>query len=205
MGKRGPMTDEAKAARLAKRRATLEAKKQAALKQLGEPPTRKKLRKGRKMTAEQKAAAVERLAKAREAKKLKTADSDAPAPKYHAVDPTVVALPDDNPMSLKNVREWLKQNKMLLKSISDMKTSKSMKDRLEYIRVSCFVQDLETYIRTGVYLNSHSGKDGKTPVKRYCVAMAYYADGTPKRTVGVHYPDIGLYTTEMEKEDRAAA
>ena len=32
--------------------------------------------------------------------------------------------------------------------------------------------------------------------------MAYYKDGTPKRSVGVHYPDIGeIYTEEMRRED----
>ncbi len=34
-----------------------------------------------------------------------------------------------------------------------------------------------------------------------CVAMAYHADGTPKRSVGVWYPDIGTYTQEMYDED----
>ena len=35
------------------------------------------------------------------------------------------------------------------------------------------------------------------------VAMAYYPDGTPKRTVGVFYGDIGeVYTNEMYLEDR---
>ena len=30
--------------------------------------------------------------------------------------------------------------------------------------------------------------------------MAYNKDGTPKRSVGVMYPDIGVYTTEMDNE-----
>jgi len=34
-----------------------------------------------------------------------------------------------------------------------------------------------------------------------CVAMAYYPDGTPKRSVGVFYPDINIvWTNEMELE-----
>jgi hypothetical protein len=33
--------------------------------------------------------------------------------------------------------------------------------------------------------------------------MAYRSDGTPKRTVGIWYPDIGTYTIEMEEEDNA--
>ena len=34
-----------------------------------------------------------------------------------------------------------------------------------------------------------------------CVAMAYDADGNPKREVGVLYQDIGVYTQEMYNED----
>ena len=29
-----------------------------------------------------------------------------------------------------------------------------------------------------------------------CVAMAYYPDGIPKRSVGVFYPDIGVVWTK---------
>ena len=33
--------------------------------------------------------------------------------------------------------------------------------------------------------------------------MAYYPDGTPKRDVGVYYPDMGcVYTKEMYEEDK---
>ena len=28
-------------------------------------------------------------------------------------------------------------------------------------------------------------------IQHTCVKMAYYPDGTPKRTVGVYYPDLG--------------
>ena len=32
--------------------------------------------------------------------------------------------------------------------------------------------------------------------------MAYYSDGTPKRNVGVYYPDMScVYTQEMYNED----
>ena len=36
-----------------------------------------------------------------------------------------------------------------------------------------------------------------------CVAMAYEDDGTPKRSVGVFYPDLGcIYTQEIYNEEK---
>ena len=64
---------------------------------------KKKYRKARKpLTEAQKAERRERLAKARASKK---------PPKYVAVSPEVRDLPDDHPVSLKKVREWIKTNK----------------------------------------------------------------------------------------------
>ena len=40
----------------------------------------------------------------------------------------------------------------------------------------------------------------KFKTKFKCVVMAYNKDGTPKRSVGVMYPDIGVYTPEMDNE-----
>jgi hypothetical protein len=46
-----------------------------------------------------------------------------------------------------------------------------------------------------------SGQDEEHKVVPRCVAMAYYPDGTPKRSVGVFYPDINIvWTNEMELE-----
>ena len=44
-----------------------------------------------------------------------------------------------------------------------------------------------------------SGQDETNKVIPKCVAMAYYPDGTPKRSVGVFYPDIkAVWTNELE-------
>ena len=37
-----------------------------------------------------------------------------------------------------------------------------------------------------------SGKHEEQKVIPTCIAMAYYPDGTPKRDVGVFYPDIDM-------------
>ena len=58
----------------------------------------------RKMTAEQKQAAVERLAKARE-KRLKENP-----PEYKNIAQKVQNLPEDHTFSMQNVKEWIKNN-----------------------------------------------------------------------------------------------
>ena len=75
-----------------------------------EEPVKKKVRKRRKpMSDEQRAAAAERLAVAREKRFAKN------PPKYKNVHPSVLAKPDDDTFSLKNVRQWIKTQKELLK------------------------------------------------------------------------------------------
>ena len=171
------------AKRTAKAQATREAKKKAALEQLGLTTERKKIRKVRKpMTAEQKAAAAERLAKARAAK--------GPA-KNSTFDSEVAALPDDHPFSLKNVKQWHKVQKDVLASIRRMKDSKDASERNYYNEVSVYVYNLEQYMRTGVYMDFKAGDNMEKRITQRCLKMAYHADGTPKRTVGVWYPDIG--------------
>ena len=62
----------------------------------------------RKMTEEQREKAAERLRVARE-KRLRENP-----PKYANVHPSVLAKPDDDPLSRKNVVSWIKTQKSLL-------------------------------------------------------------------------------------------
>ena len=49
-----------------------------------------------------------------------------------------------------------------------------------------------------------SGKEETNRVIPKCVAMAYYPDGTPKRSVGVFYEDImTVWTKDMDERDYA--
>ena len=151
----------------------------------------KKVKRKRKpMTPEQKAAAAERLAKARAAKGTSENTS---------IPEEIRNIPDNEPLSVKNVRAYLRNNEDLLKSIKSMKDSKEAKDRMYYERVSTYVHNLKKYLSTGVYLDNRWGMEGEKHIKYFCTTMAYYPDGTPKRTVGVHYPDCGVWTEEMNK------
>jgi hypothetical protein len=178
-----PLSKAAIARRTAKSKATREANQKAALADLGIDITRKKIRKPRKeMTPEQKAAAVERLAKAREAR--------GPA-KNSAYDEEVRKLPDEHPLSLKRVKQWLVTQKEILSSVKHFKDSKEASERNTYNVTFTYVQNLEAYLKYGVYFDHKSGEHMESNIKHTCVKMAYYPDGTPKRTVGVYYPDLG--------------
>ena len=195
---RQPLTPAQIKARTAKAKATREAKKKAALEALGldTPKTSKpkKMRKTRKMTPEQKKAAADRLRKARENKEPS---------QNKMVDESVRNLPDDYPFSLKNVREWIKENKQMLTSIRSFKDSKDASERAKYQSVETYVANLEAYLRSGVYLDNRWGAQAQNKINYRVTVMAYYNDGTPKRSVGWLYPDIGVYTQEMADEDRA--
>ena len=141
------------------------------------------------MTAEQKAAAVERLAKARAAKGVV---------QNLSVNEAIRDIPDDDPLSVKNTKLNLKHNQELLKAIKALKNSKDAKERGYYNQISTYVDNLKKYLSTGMYLDNKFGAERNGNIKYKCVAMAYHKDGTPKRTVGVVYPDCGLWTIEME-------
>lgn len=192
---RRKLTAEEMAAKVAKMKATKAANKAKALETLGlsKFDRTKKTRKKRVMTAEQKAAAAERLAKAREAKK--------PAAML-TVHESLRDIPDTDPFAPARVRGWIKNQSQMLKAMKPMKDSKDAKDRAAYLDVEVYLANLQAYLRTGVYLDNRWGAERQHRVTQRCVAMAYNKDGTPKRTVGVWYPDIGgVYTLEMEQED----
>ena len=109
-----------------------------------------KLRKKRKpMTEEQRAAAIERLAKARAARGITGTKN---------IHPDVLALPEDHPLSYKNVKEWLDYNKDRLKSIKSQKDSKDREERMEFQVVQNYVKNLRIYLKDSVWLDHRYGK-----------------------------------------------
>lgn len=180
-----PISKTTLARRTAKSKATREAKQKAALEDLGLMVKRTKIRKPRKaMTPEQKEAAAENLRKAREAK--------GPSKNSQYAE-NVRLLPDDDPLSLRTVQGWIKVQKEILSSMKGWKESKEADERNRYNIVSVYVDNLESYLRHGVWFDHKAGEHMEKNIQLKCVKMAYYADGTPKRTKGVWYPDIGLY------------
>ena len=158
---------------------------------------KKKIRKRRKpMTEEQKQAAAARLEKAREARAAKNPDYG-----QSGIHTSLRDLPDDHPAHPKKVKRWIKTQKELAAS-----ERRAVKQGVKgaYSRQCThegYIRNLVKYLRDGDYVDMFYGEYMEHNTKRKCVAMAYESDGTPKRDIGVWYPDIGTYTQEMYNED----
>ncbi len=158
-----------------------------------------KVKKTRKISEEQKEKLRERLAKMRAKKK--------PA-EYKNISKDVLALPDDDTYSFKNVKEWVKETKDIIAAAS--KTARSIntlpKEKLTASALvdskKAYIRYCEFYLKTGDWVGMFSGKYEEHKVVPRVIAMAYNPDGTPKRTVGFWYPDIkAVWTKEMESGD----
>ena len=159
----------------------------------------KPLKKKRKLSEETKEKLRERLAAMRAKKK--------PA-EYKNIAKSVLDLPDDDKYSFKNVKEWIKQSKLnvstLTKTARGFRTPPQQKQQAANAaeHKKAYIRYCEYYLKTGDWIGMFSGEEETNKVVPKCVAMAYYPDGTPKRSVGVFYSDINLvWTNEMDEKD----
>ena len=157
-----------------------------------------KTRKRRKpMSDEQRKAAAERLALARE-KRLKENP-----PEYKSIHPNVLAKGDDHKWSHLNVKQWIKTQKSLLSAERQSVRSKVKGAEARVASIQGYIRNLETYLRTGEYLDMFWGEYAQNRCKQVCVVMAYNPDGSPKRNIGTWYPDLQCeWTQEMEEESK---
>lgn len=153
------------------------------------PPAPRRRRR-KPMSEEQRAAAAERLRIARE---KRGADGS------KSVHPDLRDLPEDHYLHWKKVKAWIKSNSDELKRIRKWKNSKVRKERAEYTDLSTYVENMKRYLSTGVWMDFRYGEDRDKKIKWKCWRMARHDDGTPKRTEGVWYPDIG--TTWKKEHD----
>ena len=161
----------------------------------------KPLKKKRKLSEEYKEKLRARLAEMRAKRK--------PA-EYKNVAKSVLALPDDDKYSMKSVKEWIKESKEQVAAYN--KTARSMRispqDKQKAANLAehkkAYIRYCEHYLKTGDWIGIFSGKEETQKVVPKCIAMAYYPDGTPKRSVGVWYPDIEMiWTKDMDERDYA--
>ena len=150
------------------------------------------------MTQEQKDILIARLEKAREAKKNKNPNSG-----YYGIHPNVVAIQEDNPLSLKNVRSWIKINKDIRAELSSAIRRNIKGSIAKLADVDGYIRHMEAYLKRGDWIDPMYGVDQQNKMKYICVAKAYNSDGTVKRSINTVYDDIGLYTKEMAEEDRS--
>jgi hypothetical protein len=159
----------------------------------------KPLKKKRKLSEETKEKLRERLAAMRA--KKKPAD-------YKNVAKSVLDLPDDDKYSFKNVKEWIKHSKDLVSEYTKTARSRTTtpQDKQKASNAAdhkkVYIRELEYYLKSGDYISYFSGQDETNKVSPRCVAMAFYPDGTPKRSVGVFYPDINMvWTKDLDESE----
>ena len=160
-----------------------------------------KVKRTRKITEEQRETLRERMKEMRKKKK--------PA-EYKNIHRAVLALPDDDTYSFKNVKEWIKESKDQVSAFSKTARSLSVTPQ-EKQKASnaadakkAYIRYCEHYLKHGDWIGKFSGLHEEHKVTPRCVAMAYYPDGTPKRSVGVFYPDINaVWTNGMDESEYA--
>ena len=138
-----------------------------------EEPVKKKVRKRRKpMTEEQRAAAAERLAIARE-KRFKNNP-----PKYKNVHPSVLAKPDEDTFSLKNVRQWIKTQKELLKKHrSDARMKQPVKGSIaKATSTEGYFRLCEAYLAYGDWIDDFYGEYQEGRVRGVTIAGRDYGE-----------------------------
>ena len=158
-----------------------------------------KVKRTRKISEEQREELRKRMLEMR--KKRKPAE-------YKNISKVVLALPDDDTYSFQNVKEWITHNKAVISGLNSQIRSRGVGEkekRIAEIDVAsrkAYIRYCEYYLKTGDWISMFSGQDEEHKVVPRCVAMAYYADGTPKRSVGVFYPDIGTAWTKGMDESQ---
>ncbi len=159
----------------------------------------KPIKKKRKLSEEAREKLRERLAVMRAKKK--------PA-EYKNVAKSVLELPDDDKYSFKNIKEWIKHSKDLVSEYTKTARSRATtpQDKQKASNAAdhkkVYIRELEYYLKTGDYISYFSGQEESNKVSPRCIAMAYHADGTPKRSVGVFYPDINMvWTKDLDESE----
>ena len=149
-------------------------------------------RKRKPMSEEQRVAAVERLAKAREARGHDGSKS---------VHPDLLDMPEDSPVHWKKVRQWVKEVGEELRAKKNQRLSKDSKERQEYQTLDVYLSNMKKYLDSGIWLDARYGRHRENKTQTLVTTMAYYPNGRPKRTVGHFYTDLGEYTLEMKEND----
>ena len=158
-----------------------------------------KVRKKRKpMTEEQRVAAAARLEKAREKRKEKNPDYG-----QSALPSILKDLPEDHPRHPKKVKEWIKTQKELASSERGNVRQKIKGSEAQLASHEGYIRNMRRYLRDGDWVDDFYGEHQQNKIRYRCIALAYHDDGTPKRNIGVYYPDMGCeYTQEMFNEEK---
>ena len=158
-----------------------------------------KVRKKRKpMTEDQREAAAARLEKARE-KRAET-NPDYGKSGFHD---SIKNLPEDHALNPKKIKSWIKTQKDLASSARSSVKLKVKGSEAQLAIHEGYIKNMQRYLRDGDWIDNFYGEYQQNKIRWRCIGMAYHDDGTPKRSVGVYYSDLGSeYTKEMFNEER---
>lgn len=157
---------------------------------LKKTPTLRKKRKP--MSDAQRAAASERLAKARLARGHDGSKS---------VHPILREMDEDHPLHWKKVKGWIKEVGEELRAKKQQRLSKDSKERLEYQVLEVYLSNMKRYLESSIWLDHRYGRHREGKMNTFVYTMAYDTNGRPKRTIGHFYSDCGEYTKEMKEHD----
>ena len=126
---------------------------------------------------------VDKMAKVRAAKK---------PPVYKNIHSDVKDLPDDHSLSVKNVKDWEKHNKDIVKDLKNKwrRTDKGKeKDTLqrEYRQREDYINSIKVYLESSVWRDLFWGKDQENTVRYRCITPAYDEEGLRKITPNTSY------------------
>ena len=110
------------------------------------------------------------------------------------IHPSLEDLEDDAELHPKKVKQWIEYWKKFL-------SSSKKKDEVtrEQVTAQTYIYNMQIYLKSGVWLDSHCGERREKKMVPVCVVPAYDKDGMIKRSVGVYYPDIKrVWSKEFE-------
>ena len=163
-------------------------------------PKKRKPRKS--MTEEQRAAASERLAKAREVRAEKNPDYG-----MSSIHENLRRLDDEHQLSPAKVKQWIKVQQDYAKSERGAVRQNVKGADARLADHEGYIRNMQKYLRDGVWVDMFYGEQQQGKIRNRCIALAYYwygpNKGQAKRNVGTFYPDMGCtYTQEMFNEER---
>ena len=122
---------------------------------------------------------------------------------YKNIHPKVLEIPDDDILSLKSIKKAIKHSKDKASAYSvnsrrrGATPKQAITDSINSDNTKAYIRFMEHYLRTGDWISNFMGDDEEKKTQWKCVAMAYHADGTPKRTKGIFYSDINRVWGEV--------
>ena len=122
---------------------------------------------------------------------------------YKNIHPKVLEIPDDDILSLKSIKKAIKHSKDRASAYSvnsrrrGATPKQAITDSINSDNTKAYIRFMEHYLRTGDWISDFMGDDEEKKTQWKCVAMAYHADGTPKRSKGIFYPDINMVWGEV--------